>query len=352
MSLSPGARLGPYEIVAAIGAGGMGEVYRARDTRLDRTVALKVLPAEFSADPQFRSRFDREARAISSLNHPHICTLHDVGDQDGTQYLVMEFVDGRTLADCLAAAPLPLEQAITYAIQLADALAKAHREGIVHRDLKPGNVMVTKSGIKVLDFGLAKTSAAPVAVAGFSMLPTTPPNLTAHGAILGTFQYMAPEQLEGKDADARTDIFAFGAVLYEMVTGNKAFAGSSQASLISAIMSSEPPPVSTVQPVAPASLDRLIRACLAKDPEERWQSMRDIARELRWLQTLPSDVISDRVVTRSRLRREVVAWTLVALFAVTLIGALAYLFRPLAPASVVRFTISVPQDRLQTIRAR
>ena len=217
----------------------MGEVYKARDTRLDRTVAIKVLPEALASDPTFRERFDREAKAIAALQHPHICTLYDVGQQDGIAYLVLEYLDGQTLAERLTKGALPIDQALTYAIQIADALDKAHRAGIVHRDLKPGNVMVTKGGVKLLDFGLAKTRVGGAGLAARTLVRCPrEQGLTVHGTILGTFQYMAPEQLEGHDADARTDIFAFGAVVYEMVTGKKAFEGKSQASLISAIMSS------------------------------------------------------------------------------------------------------------------
>src|SRR5687767_9922838 len=236
MTLSSGFRLGPYEIVAPIGAGGMGEVYRARDTRLERTVAVKVLPPHLSASPEVRQRFEREARTISQLSHPHICALYDVGREAETEYLVMEYLEGGTLAERLARGPLPLEQTLRFGIEIADALDKAHRQGIVHRDLKPGNVMLTKTGVKLLDFGLAKAFAPSTARSGVSLtaLPTQQraSNLTEEGTILGTFQYMSPEQLEGREADARTDIFAFGAVLYEMATGKKAFAGRSQASLI------------------------------------------------------------------------------------------------------------------------
>src|ERR1700694_2664145 len=261
MALAAGARLGPYEILSALGSGGMGEVYKATDTRLDRTVAIKILPPTLATDPQFRDRFDREARAISQLDHPHICALHDVGEQDGTAYLVMQYLEGETLADRLTKGALPLDQALQVAIQIADALATAHKAGIVHRDLKPGNIMLTKGGAKLLDFGLAKTGASALGAANLSMLPTTPP-ITQQGAILGTFQYMAPEQLEGHDADARTDIFAFGAVVYEGVTGKKAFEGKSHASMISAIMSSDPSPLSTVQPLAPPGLDEIVKRCL------------------------------------------------------------------------------------------
>ena len=254
MALSTGHHLGPYEILSPLGAGGMGEVYKARDTRLDRTVAIKILPESLAADPQFRDRFDREARTISQLSHAHICVLHDVGRQDGIDFLVMEYLEGETLADRVKKSALPFDQALQYAIQVADALDQAHRAGITHRDLKPGNIMLTKAGAKLLDFGLAKTSAPAIAGADPSMLATTPPNLTAQGTILGTFQYMAPEQLEGLDADARTDIFAFGAVVYEMLTGRKAFEGKSQASLIHAIMGVTPSSISASQPLIWLSL--------------------------------------------------------------------------------------------------
>ena len=287
MTLTAGARLGPYEIIAPLGAGGMGEVHKARDTRLDRTVAIKVLPPRFAADPQFRERFDREARAISSLNHPHICALYDVGHQDGTSFLVMEHLEGETLANRIAKGPLPVADALRYAIEIAGALATAHRAGIVHRDLKPGNVMITKAGAKLLDFGLAKAVRGPMGGAQ-SMLPTTPPSLTVQGTILGTFQYMAPEQLEGQEADARSDIFAFGAMVYEMVTGKPAFSGRTQASLISAILRDEPAPIATLQPVTPVLLDHVVKRCLAKDPEERWQSAADVVRELKWVTEAPA----------------------------------------------------------------
>src|SRR5688572_23412144 len=286
MTLSPGRRLGPYEIVASIGAGGMGEVYKARDTRLERTVAVKVLPSHLSASAETRQRFEREAKTISSLSHPHICALYDVGNQDGVEFLVMEYLEGETLSDRLVKGPLAFEQVLRFGCEIADALDKAHRQGIVHRDLKPGNVMITRTGVKLLDFGLAK-AVAPSARSGASLtaLPTqTGKDLTAEGTILGTFQYMAPEQLEGRDADARTDIFAFGAVLYEMATGKKAFSGRSQASLISSIMTAEPPAASAVAPATPPAFDRVVRTCLAKDPEDRWQTAHDIAVQLRWIQ--------------------------------------------------------------------
>jgi Tol biopolymer transport system component len=284
MTLATGARLGPYEILGSLGAGGMGEVYRAKDTRLERTVAVKVLPDHLSS-PEALQRFEREAKTISQLSHPHICALYDVGHQDGVEYLVMEFLEGETLADRLGRGSLPIDQAVKYGIQMAEALDRAHRAGVVHRDLKPANVMLTKTGVKLLDFGLAKLSEPPGGVvSGLSMQMTTPhgSNLTAAGTILGTFQYMAPEQLEGKEVDARSDIFAFGSVLYEMVTGRKAFAGASQASLIASILERQPESITSIQPLAPGTLDHVVRKCMAKDPDERWQSAADIASELRW----------------------------------------------------------------------
>jgi Tol biopolymer transport system component len=278
MSLTAGTRLGPYEILSPLGAGGMGEVYRARDTRLNRTVAIKVLPANFADKPEVRQRFEREAQAVSSLNHPNICTLYDIGRQDGVDYLVLELLEGETLADRLEKGPLPLDQALRIAMQIADALDRAHRQGVVHRDLKPGNIMLTKDGAKLLDFGLAKLRDQPAADDA-----TVTKALTAQGTIMGTFQYMAPEQLEGKDADARTDIFAFGAVLYEMVTGRRAFAGKTQASVIASILAADPPPLSALQTASPPALDHLVKTCLAKDPEDRRQTVHDVKLELRWI---------------------------------------------------------------------
>ena len=283
--MESGTRLGPYEIHEQIGAGGMGEVYSATDTRLDRIVAIKVLPEHLASDPQRRERFEREAKAVSSLNHPHICSLYDIGEQDGTHFLVMEYVEGETLQHRLEKGRLSLGKALEYAIQIADALDKAHRQGVVHRDLKPGNIMVAKTGVKLLDFGLAKLKGDAGAVSSpMSELPTQDGSkpLTEKGTILGTLQYMAPEQLEGKDSDDRTDIFAFGAVVYEMVTGKKAFEGQSQASLIAAILDREPPPVSSGLPASPPPLDRIVKTCLEKDPADRWQSSRDVLRELQW----------------------------------------------------------------------
>ncbi len=283
MPLQPGTTLGPYEILSSIGAGGMGEVYKARDTRLDRTVAIKVLPEHVASDPDLKQRFEREAKTISSLNHPHICTLHDIGAQDGIDFLVIEYLEGDTLAQRLEKAALPLDQALKVAIEIADALDKAHWQGITHRDLKPGNIMLTKSGSKLLDFGLAKLKM-PEQAGGLTALTTQAAPLTQQGAILGTVQYMAPEQLDGKDADARTDIFAFGAILYEMATGKKAFEGRGHASLIAAIMHVDPPPISALQTLSPIALDEIVKTCLAKDPDDRWQSAGDLGRQLKIIQ--------------------------------------------------------------------
>jgi Tol biopolymer transport system component len=284
MSLPPGTRLGVYEVVAPLGAGGMGEVYRGRDTRLDRIVAIKVLAPDLAADPQFRERFDREAKAISQLNHPNICTLYDVGDHESVRFLVLEFLEGETLAARLEQGALKLEEALKIAGEISGALDQAHRAGIVHRDLKPGNIMLTRAGAKLLDFGLAKQTASPlVSRRGSAVAAAASGAVTADGAIVGTFQYMAPEQLEGAEADARADIFAFGAILYEMVTGRKAFEGKTPISLITSILRDEPMPIATLLPVAPRALDRLIRACMAKDPDTRLRSTHDLSLQLKWL---------------------------------------------------------------------
>ena len=284
MSLDAGRKLGPYEILSPIGSGGMGEVYKAQDTRLDRMVAIKVLPEHLALDDTFRARFEREAKTISGLNHPHICTLYDVGREDGVDYLVMELLDGETVQERLKRGALPLEDVLTYGTQIAGALDRAHREGIVHRDLKPGNIFVTPSGAKLLDFGLAKQRAGDAPdVSNLSALPTEQRSLTQAGAVLGTFQYMSPEQLAGNDADARSDIFALGAVLYEMATGKKAFEAPSQAHLITAIMSQAPPTLSSVGSKVPAALERCVAKCLAKDPDARWHSAHDLRDELEWI---------------------------------------------------------------------
>src|SRR5262245_876089 len=288
MPLAPGTCLGPYEIVAPLGAGGMGEVYRARDTRLGRDVAVKVLPPRLSESVEARARFEREARVISGLNHPHICVLHDLGREGGVDYLVMELVEGETLAQRIARGALPIPEVLRIGAEIADALDRAHRAGIVHRDLKPGNIMLSKSGAKLMDFGLAREGrragvlTAPGSGEGFSQSPTIATPLTTEGAFVGTSHYMAPEQLEGREADARSDMWALGCVLYEMVTGRRTYDGATSASLISAIMKDEPRPMIDLAPLAPPSLERVIRACLAKDPEQRWQSAHDLALELRW----------------------------------------------------------------------
>jgi serine/threonine-protein kinase len=282
----------------------MGEVYRARDTRLGRDVAVKVLPTHLSDSTDLKARFEREAKAISQLSHPHICALYDVGSHEGTEYLVMELLEGQTLAGRLEKGPLPTEQVLKFGTEIADALDKAHRHGIIHRDLKPGNVMLTKSGVKLLDFGLAKT-LAPNRAEGLSSLPTEAERpLTEKGTIMGTFQYMAPEQLEGKEADPRTDIFAFGAVLHEMATGRKAFSGASRASLIGAIMNTEPPPISSVQPMTPPALDHVVHRCLAKEPDDRWQSAADVANELKWVAEAGSQAGAPATVVSRRKSRE------------------------------------------------
>ncbi|MGC1452664.1 MAG: protein kinase [Candidatus Sulfotelmatobacter sp.] len=308
MTLTSGTKLGPYEIQSPLGAGGMGEVYRARDPRLDREVAIKVLPAGLSSDPSLKQRLEREAKAISKLSHPHICALHDIGHQDGIDFLVMEYLEGETLEHRLTKGPLPPDQTLRYAAQIADALAKAHKLGITHRDLKPANVMLTKSGAKLMDFGLAKQSnVAPLANA-LTEMTADQAKLTSDGMIVGTFQYMAPEQLEGKEADARTDIFAFGELIHEMITGEPAFSGKSRASLIAAILTTDPPPITQVQPMTPVALERLVKKCLAKDPDERWQSASDLASELQWMQMSGSQAAVAAPVIRSRKQSERLIW--------------------------------------------
>jgi len=317
MPLAPGTQLGPYEIIAPLGAGGMGEVYRARDTRLERTVAIKILPAQFSSDPVRKQRFEREAKTISSLNHPHICMLFDVGQQDGMDFLVMECVDGETLASRLEKGPLSLDQVLKYGAQIADALAKAHRSGIVHRDLKPANIILTTAGAKLLDFGLAKP-VLPLATA--ATLTTARSPVTEQGTIMGTFQYMSPEQLQGSELDARSDIFSLGAVLYEMLTGNRAFAGKSQLSVATAILEKEPEPITAVKPMTPASLDHTIRRCLAKDPEERWQTARDLALELEWNAESGTRALNPVNVARGRPRLVRGGWLVAAALSLLLMG--------------------------------
>src|SRR5467141_3455696 len=332
MSLPSGTRLGPYEIVAPLGTGGMGEVYRARDTRLDRTVAVKILSSHLSSDPTLRQRFEQEAKAISSLNHPHICALYDVGHQDGTDFLVMEYLEGETLAKLLEKGLLPLAHVLQYGVEIADALAKAHRQGIVHRDLKPGNIMITKSGAKLLDFGLAKAAAPLATGATLSAAVTRTTPITQQGTIVGTFQYMSPEQVEGKELDARSDIFSFGSVLYEMVTGLRAFPGKSQLSVASAILEKEPGPICTLQPLTPPALERTIRVCLAKDPEDRWQTARDLLLELKWIAEAGSQAGLPAPVVSQRKLRERLAWAAMVVFTVgTFAFAIGFVLR--APKS-------------------
>jgi Tol biopolymer transport system component len=316
MPFSIGDRLGPYEILAPIGAGGMGEVWKARDTRLGRVVAIKTLPPGLADSAEFRDRFEREARMIASLNHPHICTLHDVGHHREMDYLVMEFLEGETLASRLVKGPLPLEQALQYAIQIAGALDKAHRLRMTHRDLKPGNIMLTKSGAKLLDLGLAKLEqGASAPELPPSQVSTALNSLTAQGTILGTVQYMAPEQLEGREADARTDIFALGTVIYEMVTGKKAFEGNSTASIIANILRTDPAPIRSFQPMTSPALERVVSACLAKDPDNRLQSAQDVKLELGWIRDAAAE--PGGVTPRARG-----LWTLT--WAILAIGALAF----------------------------
>lgn len=327
MPLAPGTRLGPYEIVAPAGAGGMGEVYRARDTRLGRDVAIKVLPADVASDPALRQRLDREARAVSSLSHPHICALYDVGQHDGFDYLVMEYLEGETLATLLARGALPLDQVLRYAAEMADALQAAHRAGIIHRDLKPGNIMITRTGARLLDFGLAKpVPAGAHGHGGASVGATVSAPLTAEGTVMGTFQYMSPEQVEGRNADARSDIFALGAVIYEAATGRRAFDGRTTASVIAAILERQPSPISSVQPLAPAALDDLVRGCLAKDPEERWQTAHDVKVQLQDVRRRAAD--TSTAAPRPGVRRGKGAVWVAAAAALLGAGALAAVYWP------------------------
>jgi serine/threonine protein kinase len=343
MTLAAGAKLGPYEVISPAGAGGMGEVYRARDTRLDRTVAIKILPAHLSSNPEAKQRFDREARAISSLNHPNICTLYDVGHQDGIDYLVMEFLEGETLADRLMRGPLPLEQVLKYGVEICEGLEKAHRGGVTHRDLKPGNIMLTKTGAKLMDFGLAKAcSGSGVPASGLTLTsPVASRPLTQEGTVVGTFQYMSPEQIEGKEADARSDIFGLGAVLYEMATGKRAFEGKTTTSVIAAILERDPLPISAVRPLFPRALDSVVKTCLAKDPDERWQSVRDLRTNLEWLGEGDGPVTSSAI--KQNRWQERVAW----LLAVALLSGLAFFaaghYRAPSTGEPVRFSINPPE---------
>ncbi len=336
MALTAGTKLGPYEIIAAVGAGGMGEVYKARDTRLDRTVAIKVLPAHLAANEQLRQRLEREARAVSSLSHPHICVLHDVGHQDGTDFLVMEFLEGETLAGRITRGPLPLEQILTIATEIADALDKAHRQGVVHRDLKPGNVMLTpRNGAKLMDFGLAKTTGSSSSLLS-SVAVTQSSPVTAAGTIIGTFQYMSPEQIEGREADARSDIFAYGAMLYEMATGRRAFEGKTQASVIGSILATEPPPISSLQPLTPPAFERLVKTCMAKDANERRQTMHDVLLELKWISEGGSQAGVPAPVVARRKNRERIWMGAAAVLLLAALGLAATVFLYWRAASDVR----------------
>jgi eukaryotic-like serine/threonine-protein kinase len=345
MPLASGTRLGPYEIQSPLGVGGMGEVYRARDTRLDRSVAIKILPSQFSADPVRKQRFEREAKTISSLNHPHICTLHDVGSQDGVDYLVMECVEGETLAKRLEKGPLPLDQVLKFGMQIADALDKAHRSGVIHRDLKPGNIMLTPAGAKLLDFGLAKPTAPLTSVATLTAAVTQSSPMTEQGTIVGTFQYMSPEQIEGKELDGRSDIFSLGAVLYETLAGQRAFPGKSQLSVASAILEKEPAPISTIKPLTPPALDHAIRRCLAKDPDERWQTARDLALELKWSAEGGSQLTSAPAGAAKGIRarwRRALLWGAASLLLAAITGLAVWSLKPSTPLPVSRTVITLP----------
>jgi eukaryotic-like serine/threonine-protein kinase len=343
MTLASGTKLGPYEVLSPLGAGGMGEVYRAHDTRLDRHVAIKVLPSHLASDATLQQRLEREAKAVSKLSHPHICTLYDIGHQDGVDFLVMELLEGETLEQRLIRGPLPPEQTLRYSAQIADALAKAHKLGITHRDLKPANIMLTKSGAKLMDFGLAKQAdVTPLADA----LTATQSKLTGEGSIVGTFLYMAPEQLEGKPADARTDIFALGEVMYEMATAQAPFSGKSRASLIASIMTTEPTPMTQLQPLLPPALERVVKKCMAKDPDERWQSASDLASELGWIAdsrttsgTQPGLTVASVSGGRNRER---LAWMLAAGALVAAIAIAAVHFASREPHRVLRAQIVAP----------
>ncbi|HKR65261.1 MAG TPA: protein kinase, partial [Thermoanaerobaculia bacterium] len=338
----PGTRFGPYEVVLHLAEGGMGDVYKALDTRLDRTVALKVLPKRLSDDSEMRRRFEREARAISALSHPNICALYDIGEDGGQEFLVMEYLDGETLAERLTHGRLELVEVLRIAGEIADALEKAHRQGIVHRDLKPSNIVLTRRGAKLLDFGLAKwMPPEPSSMLGRADDLTAP--LTMQGTLLGTIPYMAPEQLEGKEVDARTDIFALGAILYEMATGTRAFSAGSNASLIAAIMREDPPPIARIRDLAPRGLDQIIRTCLAKKPEDRFQSAHDVRIALQMLGAT-GDVAAIPETKDEPVRRPWLMPVIVSCFALaTMIAAAAALWlRPREEPRAYRFNIYPP----------
>src|SRR6202166_4861696 len=359
MALTSGMKLRPYEIQSRLGAGGMGEVYRALDTRLDRTVAIKILASHLSSSPELTQRMDREARAISSLNHPNICQLYDIGSQNGTDYLVMEFLEGETLAERLRKGALPLAEVLKIGIAVAEALAVAHRQGVVHRDLKPGNIMLTAGGAKLMDFGLAKPLGMQTAASGSG---TAPPSFTAvatlsgpsplsplttAGSIVGTIQYMAPEQIEGKEADARSDIFAFGAVLYEMVAGKRPFSGKSQISLASAILESDPESVTKLKPQTPAAFEHVVTTCLQKAPEDRYLAAHDIKLELKFIagDKSSSVAVADAVAAPAPVsnNRERIGWAAALVTAIVLTAAAVFFYRPDQSARSIRAVIDPPE---------
>jgi Tol biopolymer transport system component len=345
MPLTSGTKLGPYEIVSQLGAGGMGEVYRARDTRLDREVAVKVLSGHFVSNPSLKDRFEREARTVSQLSHPNICRLYDVGSQDGADYLVMECLEGETLADRLMRGPLTLEEVLRYGAEIADAMDKAHQQGVIHRDLKPGNIMLTKSGAKVLDFGLAKQAQVGTASASVLTAMTAGKPLTVEGTIVGTYQYMAPEQIEGAEADTRSDIFALGCVLYEMSTGKRAFPGKTQASVIASILATDPAPLSRMAPMTPPALERLISSCMAKDREDRIQSAHDVKLQLRWIAEAGSQAGVPAPVVARRRTSQRVAWIVAGVAAAASIAfAIGFVLRAPLPARPLRVSILPPDQ--------
>ena len=349
MALADGIRLGPYEIQSAIGAGGMGEVYKAIDTRLARVVAVKVLPPHWAASAEMKERFEREAQALASLSHPHICVLHDIGqDRPATHsapidFLVMEYLEGETLATRLERGALGVTEALKIGIQIADALDKAHRRGVVHRDLKPSNVMLTPSGAKLLDFGLAKFGGSEAGALSGVTSPPTRTGLTTPGAMIGTVQYMAPEQLEGSEADARTDIFAFGVLFHEMVTGKRAFSGKTQVLVISAIATSTPEPLSKVEPATPPALEHVVKTCLAKDPGDRWQTARDLLAELEWIAEGGADAampVATAASARTRVWIYRAVLATIGLLAVTMAAATFFYLR--GPDAEPEFRFRVP----------
>lgn len=358
MPINPGSRLGPYEVMSAIGAGGMGEVYQAKDTRLERLVAIKVLLSHLTSSPDLLARFEREAKIVSGLQHPNICVLHDIGKQDGVDYLVMEFLEGETLATRLSKGPMKIQEALKIGIEIADALDKAHRQGIVHRDLKPGNVMLTKAGAKLMDFGLAKPtilgasagagSGAPAFSAVTMSNPASP--ITQAGSVVGTVQYMSPEQVSGQQVDARSDIFAFGVMMYEMLSGKRAFTGKTQLRVASSILEEVPESLSSIQPLVPPALEFVVNSCLVKEPENRTQSISDVKRQLQWILDGGSQVNMPAVVVHKRRSREHVAWSVAAFFVlVSLVGGFFYWRATSEPKQVMRGNLLPPSVSKQGI---